>query len=98
MRIAATDCAFAVFAALLACHVKQVPGHKTDISDAAWLCQLLEAGLLNVSFVAPKLIRTLRKLARSARRRSPSARARPTACTTPRAHRDAGEGPRLTNH
>ena len=27
-------------------HVKQVPGRKTDVSDAAWLCQLLEAGLL----------------------------------------------------
>jgi transposase len=25
-------------------HVKQVPGGKTDVSDAAWLCQLLEAG------------------------------------------------------
>src|SRR5438552_11184688 len=25
-------------------HVKQVPGRKTDVSDAAWLCQLLEAG------------------------------------------------------
>jgi hypothetical protein len=26
--------------------MKQVPGRKTDVSDAAWLCQLLEAGLL----------------------------------------------------
>jgi transposase len=25
-------------------HVKQVPGRKTDVSDAAWLCQLAEAG------------------------------------------------------
>jgi transposase len=25
-------------------HVKQVPGRKTDMSDAAWLCQLAEAG------------------------------------------------------
>src|SRR3990170_746542 len=32
-------------------HVKQVPGRKTDVSDAAWLCQLLEAGLLQRSFV-----------------------------------------------
>src|SRR5215211_5681237 len=23
-------------------HVKQVPGRKTDVSDAAWLCQLAE--------------------------------------------------------
>jgi transposase len=34
-------------------HVKQVPGRKTDVSDAAWLCQLLEAGLLQRSFVPP---------------------------------------------
>ena len=45
-------------------HVKQVPGRKTDVSDAAWLCQLLEAGLLNASFVPPKPIRTLRNLTR----------------------------------
>jgi transposase len=45
-------------------HVKQVPGRKTDVSDAVWLCQLLEAGLLNASFVPPKPIRTLRNLTR----------------------------------
>ena len=45
-------------------HVKQVPGRKTDVSDAAWLCQLLEAGLLRPSFVPPKPIRTLRNLTR----------------------------------
>ena len=33
-------------------HVKQVPGRKTDVSDAAWLAQLAEAGLLRASFVA----------------------------------------------
>ena len=44
--------------------VKQVPGRKTDINDAQWLCQLLEAGLLKASFVAPKPIRTLRNLTR----------------------------------
>src|SRR3989454_9182600 len=43
-------------------HVKQVPGRKTDVSDAAWLCQLLEAGLLRGSFVPPKPIRALRTL------------------------------------
>jgi hypothetical protein len=32
-------------------HVKQVPGRKTVVSDAAWLCQLAEAGLLRASFV-----------------------------------------------
>jgi transposase len=45
-------------------HVKQVPGRKTDVSDAAWLCQLLEAGLLKASFVPPKPVRTLRNLTR----------------------------------
>ncbi|MGZ6565349.1 MAG: IS110 family RNA-guided transposase [Solirubrobacteraceae bacterium] len=44
--------------------VKQVPGRKTDIKDAQWLCQLLEAGLLKASFVPPKPIRTLRNLTR----------------------------------
>jgi transposase len=45
-------------------HVKQVPGRKTDCCDAAWLCQLLEAGLLRGSFVPPKPIRALRTLTR----------------------------------
>jgi transposase len=45
-------------------HVKQVPGRKTDVSDAAWLCQLAEAGLLRASFVPPKPIRALRNLTR----------------------------------
>src|SRR6516225_7735635 len=45
-------------------HVKQVPGRKTDVSDAAWLCQLLEAGMLARSFVPPKPIRSLRNLTR----------------------------------
>jgi transposase len=45
-------------------HVKQVPGRKTDVGDAAWLCQLLEAGLLQRSFVPPKPIRALRNLTR----------------------------------
>jgi len=35
-------------------HVKQVPGRKTDVSDAAWLCRLAEAGLLRASLVPPK--------------------------------------------
>ena len=45
-------------------HVKEVPGRKTDVSDAAWLAQLLEAGLLRASFVPPKPIRALRNLTR----------------------------------
>jgi len=45
-------------------HVKQVPGRKTDVGDAAWLCRLAEAGLLTASFVPPKPIRDLRLLTR----------------------------------
>src|SRR5436190_14875687 len=45
-------------------HVKQVPGRKTDISDAVWLCQLAEAGLLRANFVPPKPIGQLRNLTR----------------------------------
>jgi transposase len=40
--------------------VKQCPGRKTDVKDARWLCQLLEAALLKPSFVPPKPIPTLR--------------------------------------
>jgi transposase len=47
-----------------AAHVKNVPGRKTDIADAQWLCQLLEHGLLRASFVPPKPIRELRDLTR----------------------------------
>lgn len=50
-----------------AAHVKNVPGRKTDISDAVWLCQLLEFGLLRASFVAPKPVRELRELTRRRR-------------------------------
>ena len=45
-------------------HVKQVPGRKTDVADAAWLCQLMEAGLFRGSFVPPKPQRALRALTR----------------------------------
>ena len=41
-----------------------VPGGKTDVSDAQWLCRLVEAGLLRANLVPPKPIRTLRNLTR----------------------------------
>jgi transposase len=41
-----------------------VPGRKTDITDAQWLCQLMEAGLLRAHFVPPKPQRQLRTLTR----------------------------------
>jgi transposase len=45
-------------------HVKRVPGRKTDVSDAAWLAQLCECGLLRGSFVPPPVIAALRDLTR----------------------------------
>ena len=45
-------------------HVKNVPGRKTDVSDAQRLRQLMEAGLLRGSFVPPKPQRRLRALTR----------------------------------
>jgi transposase len=39
-----------------AAHVKNVPGRKTDVADAAWLAQLCEWGLLRGGFVPPPVI------------------------------------------
>ena len=44
--------------------VRQVPGRKTDVTDADWLAQLLQYGLLRGSFVPPTVIRELRDLTR----------------------------------
>ncbi|HEX3213399.1 MAG TPA: IS110 family transposase, partial [Actinomycetota bacterium] len=49
-------------------HVKLLPGRKTDVGDAAWLCELLECGLLRGSFVPPAPIRELRDLTRYRKR------------------------------
>src|SRR6266545_4244778 len=45
-------------------HLRNVPGRKTDIKDAEWICQLVEHGLVRPSFVPPKPIRELRNLTR----------------------------------
>jgi transposase len=45
-------------------HVKNVPGHKTDKKDSAWLSKLLLGGLLKGSFIPPRDIRELRDLVR----------------------------------
>ncbi len=45
-------------------HMHNVPGRKTDVADAAWICQLVEHGLVRPSFVPPKPIRELRNLTR----------------------------------
>jgi transposase len=45
-------------------HVKQVPGRKSDVSDAEWIAQLLQCGLLRGSFVPRRELRQLRDLTR----------------------------------
>jgi transposase len=45
-------------------HLKNVPGRKTDVADAAWIAQLVEHGLVRPSFVPPRPIRELRNLTR----------------------------------
>jgi transposase len=45
-------------------HVKNVPGRKTDVSDAHWLATLARAGLLCGSFVPPAKLRELRLIGR----------------------------------
>lgn len=46
-------------------HVKNVPGRKTDQSDAAWLAQLQASGLLRKSYVPPADVRQVRELTRA---------------------------------
>ena len=45
-------------------HVKQVPGRKSDVSDAEWIAQLLQCGLLRGSLVPRRELRELRDLTR----------------------------------
>jgi transposase len=45
-------------------HVKNVPGRKTDMSDAEWLADVAAHGMVRPSFVPPRPIRELRELTR----------------------------------
>jgi transposase len=45
-------------------HVRNVPGRKTDMSDAGWLADVAAHGMVRPSFVPPPLIRELRELTR----------------------------------
>lgn len=47
-----------------AAHMKAVPGRKTDIQDAVWICDLMRHGLLKPSFIPPRPQRELRELVR----------------------------------
>jgi transposase len=46
-------------------HIRNVPGRKTDVSDAAWIADLLAHGLIRSSFVPPEPIQELRDLTRT---------------------------------
>src|SRR5499433_1108290 len=48
-----------------AAHVKNVPGRKTDVSDAEWLADLLAHGLIRASFVPDTQTQELRALMRT---------------------------------
>jgi transposase len=45
-------------------HVKNVPGRKTDLSDAEWLADVVAHGMVKPSFVPPPEIREVRELTR----------------------------------
>jgi transposase len=47
-----------------AAHIKQVPGRKTDVRDAAWIAGLLRHGLLQPSYIPAREQRELRDLTR----------------------------------
>jgi len=48
-----------------AAQVKNVPGRKTDVGDAAWLAELLAHGLVRASFVPEPAAQALRALLRT---------------------------------
>ena len=48
-----------------AAHVKNVPGRKTDVSDAVWLADLLAHGLIRASFVPDPPLQAARELTRT---------------------------------
>jgi len=45
-------------------HMKNVPGHKTDVKDAEWIAQLLQHGLLKASYIPDRKQRELREIVR----------------------------------
>src|SRR5665213_339156 len=45
-------------------HVKNVPGRKTDLTDAEWLADVAAHGMVRPSFVPPPEIRELRDVTR----------------------------------
>ena len=48
-----------------AAHIRNVPGRKSDVTDAAWIADLLAHGLIRGSFVPPPAVQALRDLTRT---------------------------------
>jgi transposase len=48
-----------------AAHIRNVPGRKSDVTDAAWIADLLAHGLIRSSFVPPPAVQALRDLTRT---------------------------------
>ena len=46
-------------------HIRNIPGRKSDISDATWIADLLAHGLIRGSVVPPPLVQALRDLTRT---------------------------------
>ena len=50
-----------------AAHIRNVPGRKSDMSDATWIADLLAHGLITASMIPPTPIQELRDLTRTRR-------------------------------
>lgn len=48
-----------------ASHIKNLPGRKTDVSDAEWIADLLQHGMIRPSFIPSREQRKLRDLTRT---------------------------------
>ena len=49
-------------------HMANVPGRKTDVTDAHWIAKLLRHGLIQKNFVPPQAVRELRQITRYRRK------------------------------
>ncbi|GIP16397.1 IS110 family transposase [Paenibacillus montaniterrae] len=48
--------------------IKNIPGRKTDVKDAEWICRLMRCGMIPASLVPPRDIREARDLTRRRRK------------------------------
>jgi transposase len=61
--------------------IKRMPGRKTDVSDCAWLAQLLDNGMLRPSFIPPRRSASCGIWCVTVSASSTTIRASPIACT-----------------